>query len=310
VRRGLYWLGVLLGVAALAGGAVIAALGIAATPGPDTIVRGYFQALADGDAHVALAYGTVPRGPHLLLTDDVLRDQQRIAPIRDVSVTSSRVRGERATVEVKYVLRFPHTDVPVSDRIQLHKTSGDWRLNRVAVATDLALAGGGQRLSVIGAQVPTGRMLLFPGALPIRTDTPYLQLDPFRDNITFDALSSTLVEVEVSDVGRDEMLSAVRARLRACLAGRAAPSCPLPTERFVPGSVHGSLTGDLRATIVSLGNDPVGTIRFSGSAEVHGSWTRLNFRNRRVHGHGTVQVQLHAIAYATQPLDMHWVVPS
>jgi hypothetical protein len=307
LRRLLYWLGVVFGVAALAAGVVVTALGIAATPGPGAVVRAYYDALAHGDAPTALAYGTVPRGPRLLLTSAVLAEQQDVAPIRDISITSAVVHGTRATVEVRYVLGFPSVNAPVTDRLGLHKDSGDWRLDRVAVATAMRLDGARARLSALGAQVPTGRMLLFPGALPLRLDTPYLQLDAFHDTVTFDALSNTDVAVEVSKAGRDAMLGAVRDSLRSCLEARAAPTCPLPNERFVPGSIRGTIRGDLRATNVYVLGDRFGTLRFAGSAAIHGTWTRLNFHNQRVTGHGTVLLHLQAVAYATAPIRLHWV---
>jgi hypothetical protein len=309
MRRGLYWSGVLVGVLLLAGGVVVGARALTAARGASGVVRDYFAALVDGDAPRALAYGTVPDGPHTLLSAAVLREQQRIAPMRHVTVTERGRRGGHATVRVTYLLAFPHRDVPVSTDVGVHRSpSGDWRLDAVAVRVELLPGTARQRESMLGGRLPTGSVLLFPGALPIRLDTPYLRLDGGRDNVTFGSLSSAAVGVQVSDAGRTAMLRAVRDALRRCVTGPADPACPLPSERYVPGSVSGRLAGPLRATEVVLeAGDPVGTLRFTGSARVAGRWQRLTFANRRLTGSGTVDLDLRAVAYAVAPLRVRWL---
>lgn len=310
MRRKLYWAGVLAGVLLLAAGIAVSALGASATATPAVVVRGYFAALARGDAPAALAYGTVPPGPHALLTSAVLQEQQRIAPLRNVSVGSISEHGSKATVEVTYELAFPARTVSESVRIALHKASGDWRLNRVSVPIDLQPTGGRQRESILRARLPTGTTLVFPGALPIRLDTPYLELDPPRDTVRFDVPGTMGVYLRVSDAGRAAMVRAVGAALRRCLTRGDDPGCPLPSERYVPGTIRGVVKGGLRPADVLLQNlDPIGTLRYSGAVTVSGTWQRLNFHNQRVTGHGRIDLDLDAQAYAVPPLRVHWRTP-
>jgi hypothetical protein len=307
VRVWLYWGGVLLGVLLLAGGVVVGASGYSATSSPAGVVRGYFAALARSDAPRVLAYGKVPYGPRTLLTSQALREQQRIAPLRHFSVVSTHRHGSKATVDVKYVLAFPGEDVPVSASVPLHRSSGNWRLDYVAIPTEFEVDRARERESILGGAVPTGTTLLFPGALPIRLDTPYLKLDPFKDNMSFDAVSTTEVGLQVTDAARSAMLREVRSRLRSCLTGPADPACPLPDERYVPGSVHGSFTDRLSASGVDIDSrDPLGLLRFDGQVTVAGSWRRLDFHNRQVTGHGNVVLDIHAVAYAVPPLELRW----
>jgi hypothetical protein len=307
VRRRLYWVGVLLAVALLGTGAVIGAVGYAKTAGPDTIVRGYFAAIARADAPAALSYGDVPNGPHTLLTATVLREQQRIAPLRHFEVRSTHRHGSRASVDVTYTLAFPALNVPVRVAVPLHQTGGDWRLDRVAIPTELEATTARERESIVGAGIPAGRTLLFPGALPIRFDTPYLQLDPAKDQVSFDALSITGVFVEASARGRAAVLAAVRRKLTACVSGPPDPACPLPDERYVPGSVHGSVVGELRVAAVELASlDASGTLQFKGDVSVRGTYRRLDFHNRAVAGHGAVGLHVNAVAYAVAPLTITW----
>ncbi len=303
----LYWAGVFVAVGLIATGVTVAVLGYADTAGPDGAVRGYFAALTDADAPTALAYGMVPDGSHTLLTDEVLREQQRIAPLQDATITGVRRHGDTATVAVRYVLAFPDLALPISAEIQVHKSSGEWRLDRVAIPVRLRASEGSQRQSVLGSALPTGTVLLFPGALPISLDTRYLQLDPSVDNVAFDSPPLINVNLAVTAAGRAAFTRATLAAVRTCVTGPRDPACPLPDERYVPGSVRGSVDGGLRATIVSLvPGEAVGSMDLTGRATVDGSYLRLNFHNRQVAGHGRVDISVHAVAYAVAPVQVRW----
>lgn len=306
MRRRLYWVAVVCAAALLAGGVVVGIRGYAKTAGADGVVRGYFAALARSDAADALAFGDIPAGPHTLLTATVLAEQQRIAPIRDVSVGPVRRSGDTAGVAVRYVLAFPTRPVAVSGTVGLHLADHGWRLDRVAVATELDPGTARQRESIVGAGIPLGRTLMFPGALPVRLDTRYLQLDPDQDSVGLAPVAQTTIDVEISPAGRRAATAVVRADLHRCLAGPADPTCPLPSERFVPGSVRGTLSGDLHAISVELASDPVGTLRVRGRATVTGSYERLDFRNRRIAGRGRVELAVDAVGYAVSPLRLRW----
>jgi hypothetical protein len=307
VKRALYWLGVMTGVALMTSGVIVAVQGYLTESAPEGVVRGYFAALQKGDAAAALAYGRIPAGPRTLLTSAALHEQQHIAPIKDIGVGPAITRGRRASVAVSYVLAYPGKDVPVSLKVGLHKSGSSWRLDAVAVRTELQARAARQRQSILGATVAGAPVLLFPGMLPIRFDTPYLQLDPVADNVTLESLSTTYVHVELTGAGRAAMVSAVRAGIQQCVQGGAAnAACPLPDERYVPHSVRGQLRG-MRVVDVSLDSTAAaGVVRFEGTAPVTGSWQRLDFDNRQHTGHGTASLTIRAIAYATAPLQLQW----
>lgn len=310
MKRAVYWTGVLGGVLLLAGGIVVGALGLTAAASPASVVRSYFAALARGDAAAALGYGTVPAGPRLLLTDAVLREQQRIAPLHDVSVRSTQGRGSSAVVSVRYRLAFPGADVSVSEGVPVHKSFGRWRLDAVAVATTFSTPLARQRESILGGPLPRGATLLFPGALPIRLDTPYLALDPDTSYISFNSLSPADVDLRVTPAGRTALIRMVRERLRRCFTTWHSPACPLPNGRYVPGSLSGRLAGPLRATMIRpRKGDQVGSMRLDARAYVVGSYRRLDFHNRPVTGHGRVAVGVHSVAYAVPPLRVWWISP-
>lgn len=306
-RRRLYWLAVLAGAALFVAGGVVTALGLTTTDSPAAVVRGYFAALARGDAPHALAFGNVPAGPRRLLTNAVLRQQLRIASLGDVTIAGTAQHGDRATVGVRYTLDFPTRPVTTSVHVPLHRSSGNWRLDRVAVGTVLAPNTAVRRVTLLAAALPARRTLLFPGALPLWLDTPYLELDPRSDYVSFDTSATLEVRVRISDSGRAALRSAIRARLTRCLTGADDLTCPLPTERYVPGSVRGAVTGALGGDIELDASDPAGLLRYSGTPTIRGSWRRLDFHNRRLPGSGRVLLDVRAVAYAVEPGRLSWI---
>ena len=309
MKQGLYWTGVVLGVVLLVGGTTVGVLGYAETAGPAGAVRGYFAALARADAANALAFGDVPAGPHTLLTGDVLRAQQRLAPLRHFTIRGTQRTGDKARVSVRYTLEYPGKPQTVNGSVPLHRSGDGWRLDRVAIPTSLELDRALQRATIVGAGIPDGDTLLFPGAVPITFDTPYLQLNAAEDSISFGSDLSTQVFVEVSRAGRAAATHALDAALRNCLTGRGDESCPLPSERYVPGTLRGRPAEPLSADLtVTLDANNSGVIDVTGTVPVEAtSYRRLTFSNQRVGGHGRVVLTLHARAFAVQPLRITWM---
>lgn len=307
MKARLYWAGVVVGVVALVGGSGLAVLGWAETGGPAGAVRAYFAALARGDAPAALALGDVPPGPHTLLTADVLKAQQRIAPLRRFAITATHRDGNRARVVVRYTLAYPGAPQTINGTVPVHRADGDWRLDRVAIPTSLELDRALHRATIVGAGIPDGDTLVFPGAVPITFDSPYLQLNAAEDSVGFGSRPGTRVYVEVSRAGRTAVTRAVEAALRGCLAGSAGAGCPLPDERYVPGSIRGRTAGALDLAITVADGDS-GILDARGSATVEASsYQRLTFSNRARRGAGRVKLALHARAYAVAPLRLAWL---
>jgi hypothetical protein len=85
-------------------GAVVINIVNSSVYGPDATVRSYLSAIAKGDASAAnkLAAPGVSEEEAVLLTDDVLGEASEF--ISNPKVTSSRVSGDQATVQVSYSL--------------------------------------------------------------------------------------------------------------------------------------------------------------------------------------------------------------
>lgn len=307
LRRALFATAVVLGVVLVSGGAAVAYLGYEKSAGPDGAVRGYFAALQNGDAPRALSWGAVPEGPHALLTSSVLKTQQRIAPIVDFRVGTVDRDGSRAVVHVRYALKFAADTIAVNAAVGVLERNGDWRMRATAVPTQMLLSGAENRATVGGARVPQTDTLLFPGALPITFDSPYLELDPRNGTVGFGSESQIEVGVQVSVQGRAAMQAAVARGLKECVSGRSDPTCPLPNDRYVPGTLRGAVQDSaLDQLTITLGSGPNGEIEADGKVPFTGTYRKLSFANRAQAARGTAQLSVHARAYAVSPLTVAW----
>jgi hypothetical protein len=309
-HRGWFWAAVLAALIAFVGGGAFAYVTYAATAGPDGAVKGYFAALARGNAPAALGFGDLPPGPHELLTSTVLRAQRKLAPIRHVRIVATQQSGDIAKVTVEYDLDFADSTQHVSDDIAVRRQKGSWRLERTAATTELQLRQARDRATILGGPVPDGTVLVFPGALPITFDTPYLRLAPSARSVDLSAHDATDLSVQVTAAGRRATQAAVVAALRNCLTGGARPDprCPVPSSRTVPGTVRASVrAADVRAiTSLKLAATSRGLVTITGQLRVRAHYTALDFENQPVARTGVVTLPLRATAYATAPTTITW----
>jgi hypothetical protein len=308
-RRGLFWLGVLIALAAVVVGSLVAYRAYAETSGPDGAVRGYFAALQRADASAALGFGDIPSGPHTLLTTTVLKEQRAFAPIRNVTISSVERHGSHATVQVDWTLDFGTSQIPAHDAVDVHKHGYSWRLDAVAARTRLQLHQAKARAAIAGAAIPSDDVLVFPGAAPVRMDTPYLQIDPGTALVTLSSgggLNS--LEVVATPEGRTQAKNAVVAALQSCLRAGAGPRCPLPDHRAVPASARGTLGANAAGKLsVLVAEDPAGMLQVNGTVEGTGTYTVLDFDNVPSQHRGTMSIVVRATAYALGSIAVNWV---
>ncbi|MDP9118286.1 MAG: hypothetical protein M3O28_13695 [Actinomycetota bacterium] len=302
----------ILAVLMAVGGSLLAYRSYEATVGPEAAVRGYYGALTRGDASAALGFGDLPPGGLDLTTASVLREQQRLAPIRGLVVTSTDRSGDRATVNVRYELGFAAGTQVVSDAVAVVSRHGTWRLTMAAISTALALNHAHDRATILGRTVPDQPVVMFPGAIPIRFDNPYLTLSSLTNSVQFgNAAGQPPLAVEVTDAGRSAVVAALSRALPQCLSGgsgaAAAATCPLPTPRAVPGSLRAQVTGQLaNTTVVSVGADAAGVLDISADLPATGTYQALNFNNLAVTHSGPLTLRVLAHADAVAPVVIQW----
>jgi hypothetical protein len=304
-RRGLLLAGIGCLLLALACGALTIAQ-YRTDRSPQTVVRQYFAALAAGDAAAALGYADVPpKGDYL--TDVVLHQQLRLAPLAGLVVQDSRLSGGRGTVSVRYRLQFAGGDEQVTDTVPVIRHGSSWRLSQVAVATTVSVTStGADRLTLAGGRLPSGPVLLFPGALPLGTDYPAVQVAG-RPSVRLGAAEQQTSQVGVSltPAAKSSLQRGVEQALAECLTGKAAPDCPVAGDsRPVPGSLRGTALPMATPLQISLGMH--GEIQLTGTVTVRGSWQDWDFNNQPVVRTGDTDLDLHASASITDLNTIYW----
>ena len=249
----------------------------------------------------------MPDGPHDLLTSAVLAQQQHLAPLRDVRIGAIDRTGDTARVQYTYALHLAAGTRQVTGRLRVERSDGRWRLAGTAVSTALQLDQARDRMAFADSTVPDGRTLLFPGALPVRFDTPYLHLDPDTATVGFDTGSTTRVRVEPTDAARAMLLTRLARQLAGCLSGTAAPaSCPMPPSGIVPGSLRGRLVDGVDHIALRVGSAAPGTIELTGAVNFRGSYQRLDYDNVVHRRSGGLSLPVDAWAYAVAPLAVRF----
>ena len=313
-RRGLYWVGVLVSLAALVGGGLIVFTAWSNESAPETAAVSYFRALERGDAPAALGLGDVPDGVHSYLTSDVLQHSLKVAKIDNVHVLSVDRSGGKARVTIQYQLISAATSTAVTDAVDTVKRGRSWRLTKTAVPVQVRVDAGRSRMSIGGTAIPNQKVLFFPGALPISLDTPNLELDPVVVHLNGGAPPP--LTPKVSAAGKQAVARAVAVAVSQCLKGRADMTCPTADDPItvIPGSVRGTVDAahlaDRLTILLADGADGAnGQLAVTGGVDVNGSFQELDFDNQPVRKTGTVQLGIAATCYVNNPAKIVWTPP-
>jgi hypothetical protein len=311
-------------LAAVLSAVLAAGLGLAAyhryteRSNPESVVRAYFHALADGDAPAALAFADAP--PHgQYLTSVVLRQQLQVARFAEISVLRATRSGATATVEVRYRLLFDSGARSMSDTATLVRRGSFWRMSQVA-GTVSVVAGSpaADRVRLAGRKLSAAAVTLFPGALPLTADPAALRVlvrprtggaDEQPMIRLADSRLAVQARVFLSQGLREQAQRATQTLLAGCLAATSKdPLCPLPSSaRPVPGSLHGSAPAI--ATVhprIELEQTVSGVISVRARVPVQGNWRVWDFENQVVPQRGPVTVTLSARVFVDRPTQAFW----
>ncbi|GAB3128513.1 hypothetical protein GCM10027289_07910 [Tsukamurella serpentis] len=235
----------LIGAAAVAmvivlivGVVLVRSLGGGSGGSPGGAVKAYFEALQAGDAKKALSFGRQAPAGTDLLTDEVLRKQRDLAPIKDLKIVSES-GDSTSTVHLTVTIG----DVAYDEKLNLTKVDGDWKLDTAAVQLKPSATYESDRrlLTVLGKPLPaSGVVYVFPGALdlgsadknlaPQKTRTPsgFAGQAPVKGLTRFGAVGGFSIGFGLSESAKTEARQQIGAQYAACAASRdRAPSrCP------------------------------------------------------------------------------------
>jgi hypothetical protein len=296
-------------VLALVGGIAFAVTALTEVTSPRSTVAGYFAALRRANAPAAVSFGPRLNGDTRLLTSAVLREQQRLGPISDVTVGDTAANGSRATVAVSYRVggAAPTTR---NETIALHRKGNGWELDRSSSLVRVHLRNAAHRATLAGSAVPSTPVHVFPGVLPLRFDTAAVQMDPKVPTVTLSADADLKVVVVLSAAGRRALAARLDSAVAACLRNPPTP-CPLAAAdtRTVPGSLRGTVTAPPSAGAPQLmlsKGDADGLVTASGTFHADAQWTVLDFENQPQQKHGKVSVGYRVQLYVSKPAAIVW----
>ncbi len=206
-------------------------------------VLGYLQALAAGNADAALRYAARPVTREATLSNAVLAESRRRAPVTGIRVTA--VADPDAT-QVQASYRLGST--PVNGVFGVVKISGGWKLREVVNEFDLGLVR--QKtipMKINGATVTSDRVRVLPGSYAFSTGTRYLSYG--GRNVLLVRSPDDLVNVYglrggLTSSGRQKVKAVAKMSYRACLRSRVPRprNCPFrwnnSTYRFINGAVN------------------------------------------------------------------------
>ncbi|ADG79468.1 DUF4878 domain-containing protein [Tsukamurella paurometabola] len=236
---------VLIAAVAIVGGAG------GASDSPGATVKAYFAALQAGDAKKALSYGTEAPATTDLVTDEVLRKQIAIAPIKDVTIVSESDAGigqVHLTVTIG--------DVAYDEKLMMDKSGDTWKLKTAAVKIDPSAASEADKknITILGKPLPaSGVAYVFPGALDLGSSNKNLQARPSKYSIggdkgqapvnglsAFAIGGSIRVEFGLSDAAKTAAWQQIADKYAACAASKDGMPGDCPQSSFL--GVDGSYT--------------------------------------------------------------------
>ena len=213
------------------GGAEASDGGQATPDNPKAIVEAYLNALAKGDAKAARA---LVEENHVtddsLLTDEVLQDSLKRAPLTDIQVTDPGEASQFANVKVSYKLG----EETVNDELRVDATQG--KISGLAV-TELSLHSVKKiPIKVNGVEPKSDRPSVFPGSYEVVSANEYLEVSgqsTVLKKSSQDYLSSSM-EVKISQAGIDMYREKVLPEAKACLAStQIDPGCDMALDTTV-----------------------------------------------------------------------------
>ncbi len=135
---------------------------------PSDAVKTYLEALAAGQAETALSLGDTAPADTTLLTDAVLAESNKLAPITDINVPD--VNDEYA---YQVAASFKLGKQAVNENFSVRKSGDVWKLADTFQDIDLSASRSSSIPMIVnGVQAKTTKLNLFPGVYQFTTGSP------------------------------------------------------------------------------------------------------------------------------------------
>jgi hypothetical protein len=181
----------------------------------DEAVKSYLDALAAGQAQVALALGKDQPTDTTFLTDAVLADSLKRAPITAISVSPPEDEFD-ISIEASYKLG----DQQVNETFTVQKTGDNYLLYEVTQNVSVeAIRSRTLPLLINGVEVQTNEVNLFPGSYLLTSGNEYANYGNGSLVVKHpgDYPNAYELRPELTKAGADAFLDAAKAKLASCL---------------------------------------------------------------------------------------------
>jgi hypothetical protein len=280
------------------------------TPRPSDAVTAYLQALAAGDAVVALSYTADPAPSGRLLTNEVLAESSKRAPLTEIHVPVVEDQSAKS-VSATYTLG----NSAVSESFDVVKVGDTWKLSRAVKDLDLSfIPDGSVPVKINGVKVTENSVAVLPGSYAFTTGLPYvgygsknvvLVKSPYLEADTY------RIQSQLTKSGKKAVVSATKKSYKRCLEAHSLnpKNCPMNFDskyRYDKSTI----------TWRQAGGDPFrkSEVTFSGTQarieielnlKLTGSCT---YQGRSGNCSGTLTGRSVAVVKATdKPLNVKWL---
>ncbi len=222
-------------------------------------VKGYLTAISKSDAKTALGYLDTVGGDKELLTDAVLKESNKLAPISHITVKESKGSSVISDVQASFTIGGK----TITTSYNAYKIKDDWKISSgVQMISLSSLKGLDSTINGVST-AKLSQAYVFPGTYKLDLASKYFS---FSGDSTFTIATSDDtsalydVKVALNDAGTAEYRSLVRASLEACVAmktlstpcGMDITSIDLSGATPVEGTVTRTLTADGNAALNNL----------------------------------------------------------
>lgn len=215
-------LGLIIGIAAGAVALILIAviaivvIRMNSVPPSQAAAKNYLEAVARGDAKAALGYAMAPTGDTALLTDQVLAESKKTAPLTEIKIAGEVPGNTNATSRIRVSYKLGSEQVQTI--IPVEKSGDAWKVSKAGGELSFSLLTIPHTVNGVDSTA-TGTQLAFPGAYSIKAKSPYVSLNNGKCEASVESTSDfSLVSCTstVTPEGQTAFRTQAQAVLNAC----------------------------------------------------------------------------------------------
>jgi hypothetical protein len=182
---------------------------------PSDAVAAYLHALADGDATAALSYAADPPPTGQLLTNEVLAESSKGAPLTAIDVPVVDDQNAKS-VSARYTLGSS----AVSESFDVVKVADSWKISRAVKDLDISFVDGSVPVKINGVKVTGESVAVLPGSYAFTTGLPYVGYGSKNVVLVkspYVEADTSMIQSRLTSSGKKAAISATKKSYNKCL---------------------------------------------------------------------------------------------